>query len=48
MIRSVNNFANSIISNLERLESGLLRGVWYGNCIFPKRLYSNQCWLFNR
>jgi hypothetical protein len=27
MIRSVNNFANSIISNLERLESGLLRGV---------------------
>jgi len=27
MIRSVNNFANSIRSNLERLESGLLRGV---------------------
>jgi len=48
MIRSVNNFANSIRSNLERLESGLLRGVWYGNCIFPKRLYGNQCWLFNR
>jgi len=27
MVRSVNNFANSIRSNLERLESGLLRGV---------------------
>jgi hypothetical protein len=27
MIRSVNNFANSIRSNLERLENGLLRGV---------------------
>ena len=27
IIRSVNNFANSIRSNLERLESGLLRGV---------------------
>ena len=27
MIRSVNNFANSIRSNLEKLESGLLRGV---------------------